>query len=219
MLSLIEDIQEYLPRQIGTSPTSTATPLGGTPTAQPKPPPSATKDSPTYPDTRLPSSALSQPASPLLGDRQSFIGSSALATVLKQETARFTRLLNVIHSSLRSLLQSIHGQVLLSEEIEETYKSLLQNQVPLEWQVNNTISTRVKTSGCYKLFKLKVVKLKMVLSRICSEQYFFVHFRKLHGSLNMHDFMFLRQKTIGSLNFTTNTDTSTNILEALRVVG
>jgi hypothetical protein len=61
--------------------------------------------------------------------------SSAIHTVLKQEVFRFTRLLNVIHASLNSLYQSIHGLVLLSVDIEETYKSLLINQVPRQWQV------------------------------------------------------------------------------------
>ena len=63
--------------------------------------------------------------------------SSALHTVLRQEVVRFSRLLNVIHTSLNCLSQSIHGRVLLSAEVEETYKSLLINQVPRQWQVGS----------------------------------------------------------------------------------
>ena len=65
--------------------------------------------------------------------------SSAIHSVLNQEVFRFTRLLNVIHASLHSLSQAIHGLVLLSVDIEETYKSLLLNQVPSQWQVGISV--------------------------------------------------------------------------------
>ncbi|XP_028393421.1 dynein heavy chain 6, axonemal-like isoform X2 [Dendronephthya gigantea] len=77
--------------------------------------------------------------------------SSALHTVLKREVARFTRLLNVIHASLNSLFHSIHGRVLLSDEIEETYKSLLVNQVPPQWQKVSYDSTKPLASWANNL--------------------------------------------------------------------
>lgn len=70
--------------------------------------------------------------------------SSALHTVLKREVVRFTRLLNVIHTSLNSLFHSIHGRVLLSDDIEETYKSLLVKKVPPQWQVGPADLDRIR---------------------------------------------------------------------------
>ena len=84
--------------------------------------------------TRLPTTTAS--SDPVMEPRSS--PSSAIHSVLKQEVFRFTRLLNVIHASLHSLDQSIHGLVLLSVDIEETYKSLLLNQVPSQWQVGTS---------------------------------------------------------------------------------
>ena len=81
---------------------------------------------PSHPTTTTSSDPMMDPST---------TASSAIHTVLKQEVFRFTRLLNVIHASLNSLYQAIHGLVLLSVDIEETYKSLLINQVPRQWQV------------------------------------------------------------------------------------
>lgn len=55
------------------------------------------------------------------------------ATVLSQEMARFNRLLGVMSSSLTDLQRAIRGEVLLSEELDRMYTSLLNNGVPGNW--------------------------------------------------------------------------------------
>ena len=107
---MVSDIQKFLPTSIGSFDEQTST-------SNPSDPTTATSCDPSHPTSIPPSSAIH--------------------TVLKQEIYRFTRLLNVIHASLNSLYQSIHGRVLLSVDIEETYKSLLLNQVPHQWQVRH----------------------------------------------------------------------------------
>ena len=111
MLDLVADIQKFLPQRIGSQ-------------------------------TELESKVTSQQSSrgqghptSLASSNDNDVASSPLNIVLRQEVFRFTRLLDVLHTSLNALCQSIHGQVLLSVDLEETYKSLLQNQVPKEWQV------------------------------------------------------------------------------------
>lgn len=111
VLDLVADIQKFLPERIGSQ-------------------------------TELESKATSQQSSrakgyptSLASSNDNDVASSPLNIVLRQEVFRFTRLLHVLHTSLDALCQSIRGQVLLSVDLEETYKSLLQNQVPKEWQV------------------------------------------------------------------------------------
>ncbi|PHJ22997.1 dynein heavy chain, partial [Cystoisospora suis] len=54
-----------------------------------------------------------------------------LNTVLVQELSRFNRLLHVIFSNLKSLQDAIKGLILLTSELEETAKSLVENRVPV----------------------------------------------------------------------------------------
>ena len=62
-------------------------------------------------------------------------------TVLHQEIKRFDRLLGIIHSSLSSLQLAVKGEVLMSEQRDETYNALLNNRVPKAWEVMDTIYT------------------------------------------------------------------------------
>ena len=62
---------------------------------------------------------------------------TAYVTILRQEINRFDRLLAIIHTSLSSLRLAVKGEVLMSEQLEEAYNSLLSNRVPKAWEVCN----------------------------------------------------------------------------------
>ncbi|KAL1023853.1 hypothetical protein UPYG_G00047240 [Umbra pygmaea] len=57
----------------------------------------------------------------------------SLTTVLGQEVDRFNNLLKVLRVSLCTLQKAIAGLVVMSEEMERIYNSLLNNQVPDHW--------------------------------------------------------------------------------------
>ncbi|CAG9317056.1 unnamed protein product [Blepharisma stoltei] len=58
----------------------------------------------------------------------------ALATFLMQEISRFNKLLSSIRASLEDLRKAIRGLALMSDELDLTYVSILNNQVPHLWQ-------------------------------------------------------------------------------------
>ncbi|PIK36647.1 putative dynein heavy chain 6, axonemal [Apostichopus japonicus] len=70
-----------------------------------------------------------QPIKPLEPPNQ-----SALLTILRQEVSRFNHLLVVIHGTLTSLHLAVKGEVVMSEQLEEMYKALLNQRVPHYWQ-------------------------------------------------------------------------------------
>lgn len=57
----------------------------------------------------------------------------SLSTVLLQETNRFNTLISAIDSSLKSLDKAIKGLVVMSQDLDSMYFSLLNNQVPKLW--------------------------------------------------------------------------------------
>ncbi|XP_062938980.1 dynein axonemal heavy chain 14 [Cynocephalus volans] len=57
-----------------------------------------------------------------------------LLTFLSQEIGRFDKLLSVIHNSLKDLQCAVKGEIVLSQELEEIYDSLLNTRVPALWQ-------------------------------------------------------------------------------------
>lgn len=59
---------------------------------------------------------------------------TALQTVLLQEITRYNRLLSIIRSSLRDLLRSLRGEVVMSADLEQVFEALLEGKVPLSWQ-------------------------------------------------------------------------------------
>lgn len=61
---------------------------------------------------------------------------SALVTVLRQEMDRFNNLLTVIHTTLKALILAIKGEVIMSEQLEDAYNSLLAQRVPQKWKVS-----------------------------------------------------------------------------------
>jgi dynein heavy chain len=54
--------------------------------------------------------------------------------VLLQEQERYNKLIRVISDSLEMLIKAIQGLVLMSPELDQMYTSLLQNQVPANWE-------------------------------------------------------------------------------------
>jgi len=58
----------------------------------------------------------------------------SLSTVLLQEIARFNRLLGVMRASLEELQKAIKGLVVMSSELDSMYLSMLNSQVPGNWE-------------------------------------------------------------------------------------
>lgn len=54
-------------------------------------------------------------------------------TVLVQEINRFNNLSKAISSSLKNILLALKGEVLLSEQLEKVYNSLLIGEIPELW--------------------------------------------------------------------------------------
>ena len=65
------------------------------------------------------------------------MGSSAMVTVLRQEIDRYNTLLHGIHSSMRSLVLAIKGEIIMSEPLEDAYNALLAQKVPQKWKVGH----------------------------------------------------------------------------------
>ncbi|XP_030378328.1 dynein heavy chain 6, axonemal [Scaptodrosophila lebanonensis] len=66
----------------------------------------------------------------------------SLTTVLVQEIDRFNIALNIIHDSLSNLDKAIKGLVVMSEELESVFKSLLANLVPAVWAKRSFLSIK-----------------------------------------------------------------------------
>jgi len=58
----------------------------------------------------------------------------SMSTVLTQEVVRFNRLITVIHSSLKDLINAIKGLVVMSKSLEEMSNSIYLNKVPSLWE-------------------------------------------------------------------------------------
>ncbi|KXS09529.1 hypothetical protein M427DRAFT_128896 [Gonapodya prolifera JEL478] len=58
---------------------------------------------------------------------------NSLSIVLSQECARFNKLLTTVKKSLESLVKAIKGLVVMNEELEAVFRSLLNNEVPASW--------------------------------------------------------------------------------------
>ncbi|KAL7706715.1 dynein heavy chain cytosolic putative [Lotmaria passim] len=57
----------------------------------------------------------------------------SMNTVLVQEAIRFNRLVILLHQTLDQLPMAIKGEVVMSKELEDVYRSLYNNQVPTMW--------------------------------------------------------------------------------------
>jgi len=60
-----------------------------------------------------------------------------MVTVLRQEIDRYNTLLHGIHSSMRSLVLAIKGEIIMSEPLEDAYNALLAQKVPQKWKVGH----------------------------------------------------------------------------------
>ena len=54
-------------------------------------------------------------------------------TFLLQEVVRFNRLLKIIKASFEDLKKAINGLILMSDELDSMFYSLLLNKVPQNW--------------------------------------------------------------------------------------
>uniref|UniRef100_A0A1I8P355 AAA+ ATPase domain-containing protein n=1 Tax=Stomoxys calcitrans TaxID=35570 RepID=A0A1I8P355_STOCA len=66
----------------------------------------------------------------------------SLTTVLVQEVDRYNISLHVLHDSLVNLAKAIKGLVVMSEDLEEVFKSLLANMVPKLWEKKSFLSIK-----------------------------------------------------------------------------
>eukprot|EP00744_Colponema_vietnamica_P002525 GILI01003940.1.p1 GENE.GILI01003940.1~~GILI01003940.1.p1 ORF type:complete len:487 (+),score=108.06 GILI01003940.1:1-1461(+) len=57
----------------------------------------------------------------------------SMSTVLVQEAIRFNRLLLVVRSSLQNIQLAIKGVVVMSKELDDVYKAMFNNVVPIQW--------------------------------------------------------------------------------------
>ena len=67
---------------------------------------------------------------------------NSLTVVLFQEVERFNKLLSLIHFSCQQVSKAIKGEVVMSIEISQTYRSLLDGKVPKEWSQRAYPSTK-----------------------------------------------------------------------------
>jgi dynein heavy chain len=58
----------------------------------------------------------------------------SLSTVLLQEVQKFNRLLTVMRASLEELQKAIKGLLVMSSELDSMYLSMLNQQVPANWE-------------------------------------------------------------------------------------
>ncbi|XP_066944541.1 dynein axonemal heavy chain 3-like [Macrobrachium rosenbergii] len=58
----------------------------------------------------------------------------SLNTVLKQELLRYNRLIATVRSTLKSVKKAVSGESLMSDEVEDTYHSLVLGKIPAAWE-------------------------------------------------------------------------------------
>ncbi|XP_034941913.1 dynein heavy chain 6, axonemal [Chelonus insularis] len=72
----------------------------------------------------------------------------SFTTVLLHEVERYNKLLYKIHASMETLQQAIKGFVVMSDELENIFNSLLNNQVPKQWH-NLNVYPSLKSLGSW----------------------------------------------------------------------
>lgn len=72
---------------------------------------------------------------------------NSLNTVLTQELIRFNRLVSIVKRTLVDMIKAVKGLVVMSNELEETYNSLVIGKVPTVWA--NKSYPSLKPLGSY----------------------------------------------------------------------
>jgi len=85
---------------------------------------------------------------------------SAMLTVLRQEIARYNKLLSAIFKSIHELNKAIKGEIMISKSSENTFNSIVLQKVPLEWEVNNAKCS----DDCINLFQFFQLFKEVLLS-------------------------------------------------------
>lgn len=86
-------------------------------------------------DSQLPIQILTNNASPTLFEEPEYSDQpNSLTVILFQEVERFNKLITAIHNSLKQVMKAIKGEVVMSIDIADVYRSLLDQQVPKSWK-------------------------------------------------------------------------------------
>jgi dynein heavy chain len=90
-------------------------------------------------------------ANPALFEEQIPGQPNSLTVVLQQEVDRYNKLLTVLHTSLKTVAGAIRGEVLMTADVLEVHRSLLNRQVPAIWKAVAYPSLKPLASWCRDL--------------------------------------------------------------------
>ncbi len=62
-------------------------------------------------------------------------------SLLKQEIRSYNQLLDLIHFTCNDLRRALIGEIVVSEVLEDTQRTLLMHEIPLTWKVCKMIDT------------------------------------------------------------------------------
>ena len=100
---------------------------------------------------QIPTVILTKHANPSLSESSFGDRPNSLTVVLMQEIERFNILITTIHDSLQAVEKAIKGEVVMSIDIAEIYRSLLDRQVPNAWKNVSYPSKKPLASWCKNL--------------------------------------------------------------------
>ena len=100
---------------------------------------------------QIPTVILKKQANPSLFESSFGDRPNSLTVVLMQEIERFNILITTIHDSLQAVQKAIKGEVVMSIDIAEVYRSLLDRQVPNAWKTVSYPSKKPLASWCRNL--------------------------------------------------------------------
>ena len=100
---------------------------------------------------QIPTVIVKKHANPSLFESSFGDRPNSLTVVLMQEIERFNILITTIHDSLQAVQKAIKGEVVMSIDIAEVYRSLLDRQVPNAWKNVSYPSKKPLASWCKNL--------------------------------------------------------------------